>query len=193
MSFLSFTNAHCPPPAATTMTIDLVCPQCGITKKSGKISCCGRGGSWFGNCGAAGTAKLRYKWSDGIQACKAQSQSKVVIGQELHGAQDEGGRSSDDTDESQSRASIAAPNATIISAHTNMSMPAPTVPPVNASITTVARTFMTTTPTDVSMAVPVHSSASTSVTAQRCGQLCIWCIAFHVEFLLMTVSKCQFA
>ena len=188
---MPLTSSHYTPPATTTI-IGLVCPQCGITKRSGKLSCCGRGGSWFGNCGAAGTAKLRYKWSDGIQACKAQSQSKVVIGQELHGAQDEGGRSSDDTDESQSRASIAAPNATIISAHTNMSMPAPTVPPVNASITTVARTFMTTTPTDVSMAVQVHSSASTSVTAQRCGQLYLWGIAFHISMSAMAVFKCQY-
>ena len=176
-----------------TRTISLVCPKCGTIERSGKLSCCGRGGSWFGNCGAAGTAKLPYKWSDGIQACKAQSQSKVVIGQELHGAQDEGGRSSDDTDESQSRASIAAANATIISAHTNMSMPAPTVPPVNASITTVARTFMTTTPTDVSMAVPVHSSASTSVTGQRCGQLCVWDLAFQMIILVITTNRRCFA
>ena len=173
------------------MTIGLVCLQCGTIKRSGKLSCCGRGGSWFGNCGAAGTAKLRYKWSDGIQACKAQSQSKVVIGQELHGAQDEGGRSSDDTDESQSRASIAAPNATIISAHTNMSMPAPTVPPVNASITTVARTFMTTTPTDVSMTVQVHSSASTSVTAQRRELLYLWSMIFDINPFVIVLFKGQ--
>ena len=174
------------------MIIGLVCPQCGITGKSSKLSCCGRGGSWFGNCGAAGKAKLRYKWSDGIQACKAQSQSKVVIGQELHGAQDESNPSSDDTDESKSRASIAAPNATIISSHTNMSMPAPTAPPVNAPITAVARTFMTTTPTDVLMTVPAHSSASTPITAQRCWQLYIWSIAFYISMLVMAEFKCQF-
>ena len=172
------------------MTIDVVCPKCGITKQSGKLSCCGRGGSWFGNCGAAGTAKLRYKWSDGIRACKAQSQSKVVIGQELHGARDEVGRSSDDTDESQSRASITAPDATIISAHINMSMPAPTVPPINTSITTVAHTFMSTTPTDVSMAVAVHSSASTSVNAQRWGQLYLWGIGLHMSMSAVTMFKC---
>ena len=53
-----------------------VCVKCGTIAKSGKISCCGRGGSWFSNCGGAGNAKLGHAWHDGIQACKARSQSK---------------------------------------------------------------------------------------------------------------------
>ena len=56
------------------------CPKCGIIEKSGKISCCGRGGSWFRNCGSAGNTKLHHTWYEGIQACKTRpQQSKTVI------------------------------------------------------------------------------------------------------------------
>ena len=52
-------------------TIIPPCPQCGAIGKSGKYSCCGRGGSWFGNCGGVGHIKLGHTWYEGIQACKA--------------------------------------------------------------------------------------------------------------------------
>ena len=71
-------------PAATTTTINSVCPKCGIIAKSGKISCCGRGGSWFKNCGSAGNVKLDHTWYEGIRACKARAQSKRAIGQQLN-------------------------------------------------------------------------------------------------------------
>ena len=45
-------------PAAVTMTVSYVCPKCGTIEKSGKISCCGRGGAWYGNCGSAGNKTL---------------------------------------------------------------------------------------------------------------------------------------
>merc|ERR1712037_324506 len=44
----------------TTTTMSLVCPKCATIKKSGKMSCCGRGGSWYKNCGAAGNIKLDH-------------------------------------------------------------------------------------------------------------------------------------
>ena len=61
------------------MSVSPVCLKCGIIKKSGKTSCCGRGGSWFTNCGGAGVSKLRHTWYEGIQTCKARSQSKTII------------------------------------------------------------------------------------------------------------------
>ena len=75
------TYALIKPPARTT--ISSVCPKCGMIAKSGKISCCGRGGSWFRHCGSSGNAKLDHTWYEGIQACKSRSQSKAIIGQRL--------------------------------------------------------------------------------------------------------------
>ena len=70
---------HVKTPTGTTTIA--VCPSCGTIKKSGKKSCCGRGGSWFENCGGTGNAKYPHTWYDGIQACKTRSPSKAVIGQ----------------------------------------------------------------------------------------------------------------
>jgi len=64
----------------TTTIISSECPKCGNMEKSGKISCCGRGGSWFGNCASAGNTKLDHTWHEGVQACKAPSQFKTIVG-----------------------------------------------------------------------------------------------------------------
>ena len=69
------------------MTVGSACPKCGITTKSGKISCCGRGGSWFGDCGSGGDTKFGHTWYDGLQSCRAWSESKAVIVQQLHEAE----------------------------------------------------------------------------------------------------------
>ena len=74
-------------PAGTVSPSSSVCLKCGIIAKSGKISCCGRGGSWFGNCGNAGTAKRHYTWHEGIQACKILSHSKTVISRQSNATQ----------------------------------------------------------------------------------------------------------
>ena len=73
--------------ATTTLS---VCPRCGTIAKSGKRSCCGHGGSWFEECGGVGNIKLQHTWYEGIEACKIQSQSKTVIGQQQNGAQQKG-------------------------------------------------------------------------------------------------------
>ena len=73
--------------AAKATTTGSVCPKCGITKKSGKISCCGHGGSWFGNCESTGGMKLGHKWHEGLQSCRVRAQSKTVTDQQLKGAQ----------------------------------------------------------------------------------------------------------
>ena len=110
---MSFNNAR-KTPLATTRTVSLVCPKCGIIKKSGKKSCCGRDGSWFGKCGAAGKAKLPYKWSDGLLACEARSQFNKFIGEQVHGAQSQSNHHSDDTGSAHSKAVIAAPNTFLL-------------------------------------------------------------------------------
>ena len=62
------------------ITISPVCLKCGSVKKSKKMSCCARGGSWFGKCGDSG----EHTWSQGFEACRASS--KVVMGQQLRTA-----------------------------------------------------------------------------------------------------------
>ena len=79
--FLSLTNARINPPGRTTATISSVCPKCGIAK-SGKRSCCGRGGSWFKTCGGADNTRFRHTWYEGMHACKARRQSRTAVGQQ---------------------------------------------------------------------------------------------------------------
>jgi len=66
-----------------------VCDQCGIMK-SGKFSCCARGGVWFKKCGDIGDSNFEHTWFEGIQACSsfsAKSHARVVP---LHGVSDTG-------------------------------------------------------------------------------------------------------
>ena len=63
---------HCLCVRPTAMAVGLVCPKCGTVKKSGKMSCCGRGGSWFRKCGSFGNT---HTWYEGIQICKTRSRS----------------------------------------------------------------------------------------------------------------------
>ena len=90
------------------MIADFACPRCGTIERSGKISCCGRGGSWFKNCGVAGNRKLHHTWYEGIQVCKARSQPKTVIDQQLNGAQQIYLSSSQGTEITNYKAAIAA-------------------------------------------------------------------------------------
>ena len=83
-------------PAAPATTISSVCFKCATIGKSGKRTCCGRGGSWFRNCGSAGNAKLHHTWYEGIRACKILAQSKTAISHQLNADQEKGIASSDD-------------------------------------------------------------------------------------------------
>ena len=47
------------------------CAKCVTTNKSGRQSCCARGGAWFKNCGDAGDMKFNHTWAEGIQACES--------------------------------------------------------------------------------------------------------------------------
>ena len=44
------------------------CPKCGI-KESGKLSCCGRGGTWFRKCGDPGDSSFEHTWDEGSHVC----------------------------------------------------------------------------------------------------------------------------
>ena len=78
MSF-SLVNANAYTPATVTSITSTVCLKCGTSGRSGKPSCCGRGGSWFRNCGGAGNAKLDHTWQEGIRACKTRARFKRSI------------------------------------------------------------------------------------------------------------------
>ena len=69
------------------MMLNTTCHKCGTIAKSGKSSCCGRGGSWFKNCGGAGNAKVEHTWHEGILACKVWPEFKTVIDRQSHAAQ----------------------------------------------------------------------------------------------------------
>ena len=54
------------------------CLNCAIARKSGKRSCCARGGTWFKNCGDAGDPQFDHTWAEGIQTCKNVGSSASV-------------------------------------------------------------------------------------------------------------------
>ena len=96
-SFILSRNPYMSTPAATTTTMTAtgsICFKCGTVKKSGKLSCCARGGSWFKNCGDSGDSKFEHTWVEGVQACaditsvslslKAQVQSMLHNHMSLH-------------------------------------------------------------------------------------------------------------
>merc|ERR1711904_509561 len=60
-------------------TVSSGCSKCG-TLKSGELSCCSRGGSWFKKCGKPGDSKYSHTWTEGIQACQSQQPTKVSSG-----------------------------------------------------------------------------------------------------------------
>ena len=62
---------HAEQPMATSTSVirSKRCPKCGKVKKSGKRSCCARGGTWFEKCGDADNANFDHTWMEGIQAC----------------------------------------------------------------------------------------------------------------------------
>ena len=68
-------NAFVPSAVPTTTSVsgvsDKECSKCGNMNKSGKISCCARGGSWYGYCGDPGDSRFGHTWREGIQACKS--------------------------------------------------------------------------------------------------------------------------
>merc|ERR1711937_865236 len=58
------------------------CGACGIERKTGRPSCCARGGDWFKQCGKANAGKP-HTWDDGIQACGASAAMRGQVGNML--------------------------------------------------------------------------------------------------------------
>ena len=61
--------AESPAKTSPSMVQSSGCAKCGTSKKSGKRSCCARGGAWFRNCGDGSDARFDHTWTDGIEAC----------------------------------------------------------------------------------------------------------------------------
>ena len=116
----------------TTTTPVSVCPRCGTIEKSGKMSCCGRDGSWFNNCGGAGNTRLQHTWYEGIQACKTWTRSGTSIGQRENTAQEKGTQSSHGGDKVNSKGIMTAAKPFMFSSF-NISISAPDTTPVIAS------------------------------------------------------------
>ena len=79
-------------PPTTTKSLSLAssikeCPTCAKMKKSGKLSCCARGGAWFNNCGDTDDKNFDYTWGEGIQSCNGFAGSisvKLALQLKLH-------------------------------------------------------------------------------------------------------------
>ena len=126
-----------------------MCRKCGSIAKSGKISCCGRGGSWFRKCGSAGHPNLDHTWYEGIQACKARSQSKTAIDQQSNAGSFNG------ADKANSEVVItAAKPFTTVNKSTPLSVTTPIIMSDNS--------------THMFMTDPSHTSASTTIDARGC-------------------------
>ena len=151
MEFL--TNTHM---RTITGTTSPACSQCGTIGSPSKLSCCGRGGTWFKDCGTTGDASYGHTWSEGIQACAA---PKAAIGMPLH----------------------AAPAAAVA----NSTVRAAGVPGANSTtITTAMPTHAgSSTPTNTSSAAPIPSAAQGCenygrwlLSAALCSAIHLWMI-----------------
>ena len=167
------------PAGTTTTTIgSVVCPRCGTIAKSGKNSCCGRGGSWFKTCGGTGTKKNHHTWYEGIKVCKVRSQSKTAVGQQLNAAQQEDIDSSQGADMGNYK-EVSATAKTFTFTPVNTSTPMSDTTSIvtstytsdNVLITTSAHTLMTDMLTDTFTTSSTHTSVSTSITTQGCAKL----------------------
>ena len=150
---MSPTIVHAQTPEARVKSTSSVCLGCGTIQKSGKISCCGRGGSWFGNCGGAGNANLEHTWSEGILACKDR-QFEAVVGQQLHPPYPTSKASSDDAD-------MSATSNAILAAHVFSSTSASTSVPLSGATRTTLRA-------DTAVTTPGHDDdTNTEVTITK--------------------------
>ena len=156
------------------------------------MSCCGREGSWFKNCGGAGNAKRRHTWYEGIQACKARSQSKTAISNQRNGAQQKDVDSPEATDIANYKAVIADPKTfafTLVNTSTPMSDTTSIVTssytPDNVSVTTPSRTLMSNSSTHILMTSSTHTPASTSISTHGCLNLLKITVRINLLFIVI--------
>ena len=134
-----------------------VCPTCGTIAKSGRLSCCGRGGSWFGNCGSAGNTNSGHTWSEGIRVCKSR---QFRAGQQLHASHGNSNVSSADVS-----VGIHA-KAIVVAAHMLASTPANTSPQIpGANPSTVPSNMPMLTPAYKSVAYDAGTTNSAAVSS----------------------------
>ena len=71
-------------PSTTNASVSRIngCPKCGTIQKSGKLSCCARGGAWFKKCGNVGDSKFEHTWVEGMQACKSVKSPQGMLSRE---------------------------------------------------------------------------------------------------------------
>ena len=127
---------YTPKPAISTSS---PCPKCGTIARSGKLSCCGDGGSWFGHCGNVGNANFGHTWMEGIQVCKSQ-QSQVAVGQQLRAPRPKSDTSSDGCNKSRKCREIAVTTQIFVSVSASTS---------KATTTNASPTGMPTLPTNL--------------------------------------------
>ena len=156
-----------PTPTHAAMKIPVIslCPKCGIIKKSGKASCCARGGSWFENCGSAGNTKLDHTWKEGIRVCNAR-QSHVAVGYQLRPFRPKSNASSDDASmHIKSKAVTTAAHVFASApADTSTRMPDVTCIAVSANLSAIAPDCMfVSKEISATTATMVHSSVNTLI------------------------------
>ena len=74
-TFTTIATTNKPKDSASTTAATVsssTCTKCGTFTKSGKPSCCARGGAWFNKCGDPGDSKFGHTWGEGIRACKSE-------------------------------------------------------------------------------------------------------------------------
>ena len=169
-------------------------------KKSGKISCCGRGGSWFGNCRSEPDVRVGHTWHEGLQACKARAQSKTVIEQQLNGARQHEKGLFNGTGNAHSKTAITAvkplgftsapiADASLIIASAQSPFNTATTlttsfKPITAAASTAMSVNMSA-PTASMVTMPVTVPVRTRVTSQGCGQLLG--ITVYINFMAAVV------
>jgi len=150
------------------------CLACGMIQKSGKLSCCARGGSWFGNCAATANAKIKHTWYEGIQACKGRDPKSVVLAQQQNASSGDAGNF---TNSSEIFESETTPNT-----HAKTSVKAPGIP-VGEPIIPPTNIEIAESQAEASADIAVHQSGSSSITAQEFGNL--WSVFVHAGMLLI--------
>ena len=183
------------------LTVSSVCLKCGIIAKSGKISCCGGGGSWFRNCGSTGNTNLDHTWHEGIQACKGhQSQSKIAIGQQLNAGQHNVFDSSNSDGKAEFKVVITYTNTSVThsivtpirtphsasTSYNDVTTNSKAIPPVlvvTSVMTTSSRAPMDHTSTSMLINTSTGTPTSTSIAPQ--GRETLLIITVHVVILLM--------
>ena len=163
---------HTPTPAipVTTTPINAVCPKCGLSMRSAKMSCCGRGGSWFGNCGSAVNANFGHTWYEGIRACEARLLSAAVV-QQLHAFQLKSNVSSD---------AIMGVDASVILAALHMFGPTRATTSTLLSRATIAVTATGNSSIDMSS----HTPSSASIAAHEQD---MW--LYFITYIAMIVTR----